>query len=179
MKTAIRDGNPVLFFEHKLLYGGKGYRAMGGGIEVVSDVPEEEYLIPFGVADVKRKGNDVTILAKLLMVPRSLAAAEKLEKEGISAEVIDPRTLVPFDKESVIESVKKTGRLVIVEEDTKTGGWGAEVAATIAEEAMDYLDAPIKRVSTLDAPIGASPPLEDYVIPREEQIIAAVKKTIG
>ncbi|MEM2913903.1 MAG: transketolase C-terminal domain-containing protein, partial [Candidatus Bathyarchaeia archaeon] len=132
----------------------------------------------FGVADIKRKGDDVTILAKLLMVHRSIAAAEKLEREGINAEIIDPRTLVPFDKESVIRSVKKTGRLVIVEEDTKTGGWGAEVAAIISEEAIDYLDAPIKRVSSLDAPIGASPPLEDYLIPREEQIIAAVKKIV-
>ena len=178
LKTAIRDDNPVLFFEHKLLYGGKGYRAMRGGLRIVSAVPEGEYLMPFGEADIKREGFDVTIVAKLLMVHRSLAAAEKLEKEGTSLEIIDPRTLVPFDKETVIDSVKKTGRLIIVEEDTKTGGWGAEVAAIIAEEAMDYLDAPIKRVSAFDVPIPASPPLENYVIPQEEHIIKAVKEIL-
>jgi pyruvate dehydrogenase E1 component beta subunit len=177
LKTAIRDDNPVLFFEHKLLYGGEGYRAMGG-LNLVGAVPEEEYLIPFGVADIKREGDDVTILAKLLMVHRSITAAEELEKEGISAEVIDPRTLVPFDKETVIKSVKKTGRLIIVEEDTKTGGWGAEVAAIVAEEAIDYLDAPIKRVSTPDTPIPASPTLESYVIPNKERIIEAVKEIV-
>jgi len=175
LKTAIRDDNPVLFFEHKLLYGSKGYRSEKGGIEVVSEVPEEEYLIPFGVADVKKRGDDVTILAKLLMVHKSLAAAKKLEEEGISVEIIDPRTLVPFDKETAINSVRKTGRLVIVEEDTKRGGWGAEVAATIAEEAIDYLDAPIKRVSTMDTPIPA-PPLERCVLPDEERIVKAVKE---
>jgi len=175
LKTAIRDDNPVLFFEHKLLYGSKGYRSERGGVEVVSVVPEEEYLIPFGVADIKRKGNDVTIVTKLLMVYKSLIVARKLEEEGISVEVIDPRTLVPFDKESVINSVKKTGRLVIVEEDTKTGGWGAEVAAIIVEEAIDYLDAPVKRISTMDTPIPP-PPLESYIIPDEERIIKAVKE---
>lgn len=178
LKTAIRDDNPVLFFEHKLLYGGRGYRAMRGGLSVVSAVPEEEYLIPFGKADIKKQGDDVTIVAKLLMVHRSLAAAEKLEKEGTGLEVIDPRTLVPFDKKAVVDSVRKTGRLIIVEEDTKRGGWGAEVAAMIAEEAMDYLDAPIKRVSALDVPIPASPPLEDYVIPQEERIVEAVREIL-
>jgi len=178
LKTAIRDDNPVLFFEHKLLYGGRGYRSVRGGIEISSAVPEEEYLIPFGAADIKREGDDVTIVAKLLMVHRSLSAAEKLQKEGISVEVIDPRTLVPFDKETVINSVKKTGRLIIVEEDTKTGGWGAEVAAMIGEKAIDFLDAPIMRVSTFDTPIPASPPLEDYVIPNEERIIKAVKEIL-
>jgi pyruvate dehydrogenase E1 component beta subunit len=176
LKTAIRDDNPVLFFEHKLLYGGRGYRAVRGGMEVTGLVPEEEYLIPFGVADIKRAGEDVTIVAKLLMVRRSLAVAEKLEKEGISIEVIDPRTLVPFDKEAVINSLKKTGRLVIVEEDTKRSGWGAEVAAIIAEEALDYVDAPIKRVSALDTPIPARPNLENQVIPDESRIIKAVKE---
>lgn len=178
LKTAIRDDNPVLFFEHKRLYGGKGYRGVRGGLEVVSAVPEEEYLIPFGQADIKREGDDVTIVAKLLMVHRSLSVAQKLGAEGIGLEIIDPRTLVPFDRETVIKSVRKTGRLIIVEEDTKTGGWGAEVAATISEEAIDYLDAPIKRVSALDTPIPASPPLEDYVIPNEERIIRAVKETV-
>jgi len=177
LKTAIRDDNPVLFFEHKLLYGSKGYRAEKGGLELVSDIPDEEYLIPFGVADVKRRGEDVTIVAKLLMVHKSYAAAEKLEKEGISVEVIDPRTLVPFDNQTILKSLEKTGRLVIVEEDTKRGGWGAEIAAMIAEEAIDYLDAPIKRVSAMDTPIP-SPPLEKCVIPDEERIIKAVKEIL-
>jgi pyruvate dehydrogenase E1 component beta subunit len=175
LKTAIRDDNPVLFFEHKLLYGGKGYRAMSGGLAVTSAVPEEEYTIPFGVADVKRSGEDVTIVAKLLMVHRVLSLAEKLGKEGIGVEVIDPRTLVPFDKETVIKSIKKTGRLVIVEEDTRRGSWGSDVAAIIAEEAIDYLDAPIKKVSTPDTPIPA-PPLENCVIPNEDHIVEAVRE---
>lgn len=178
LKTAIRDDNPVLFFEHKLLYGGKGYRSEKGGLEVVVEVPEEEYLIPFGVSDIKRRGEDITIVAKLLMVHRSIAVAQKLEKEGIDVEVIDPRTLVPFDKGAVIDSVKKTGRLIIVEEDTKTGGWGAEVAAIVAEEGMDYLDAPIKRVSAFDAPIPASTPLENYIIPNEERIVKAAEEIL-
>jgi len=178
LKTAIRDDNPVIFFEHKLLYGSKGYRSEKGGLELASAVPEGEYLIPLGVADVKRKGDDVTMVAKLLMVHRSLAAAEKLQEEGISAEIIDPRTLVPFDKEMVVNSVKRTGRLVIVEEDTRIGGWGAEVSAVVAEEAMDHLDAPIKRVSAFDTPIPASPPLESYVIPSEQRIIETVREIV-
>jgi pyruvate dehydrogenase E1 component beta subunit len=112
------------------------------------------------------------------MVYKSLAAAEQLSREGIEAEVIDPRTLVPFDKETLLKSLEKTGRLVIVEEDNKRNGWAAEVAAMIAEEAMDYLDAPIKRVSALDLPIPASPPLERSVIPDEEKIIKAVKEIV-
>jgi pyruvate dehydrogenase E1 component beta subunit len=177
LKTAIRDDNPVLFFEHKLLYGSKGYRSERGSLELISEIPDEEYLIPFGMADIKREGNDVTIVAKALMVHKSLIAAERLEKEGISAEVIDPRTLVPLDKQAIIKSVKKTGRLIIVEEDTKTGGWGAEVAAIIAEEAIDYLDAPIIRVSTPDTPIP-TPPLERYIIPSEESIVKVVRELI-
>jgi pyruvate/2-oxoglutarate/acetoin dehydrogenase E1 component len=166
LKTAIRDDNPVIFFEHKLLYGVKG------------DVPEEEYLIPFGQADVKREGDDVTVVAKLLMVHKSLVAAEELSKQGVSVEIIDPRTLVPLDKKKIISSVQKTGRVVIVEEDTKTGGWGAELAAIISEEAVDYLDAPIIRVSAFDTPIPASPPLEEYVIPDEKRIIKAIKEAL-
>jgi pyruvate dehydrogenase E1 component beta subunit len=178
MKTAIRDDNPVLFFEHKLLYGGKGYRAMSGGPEVTSDVPVDEYTIPFGVADVKREGDDLTIVAKLLMVHKALSAAEKLDKEGISVEVIDPRTLVPFDKQTVINSIRKTGRLVIAEEEPKRGSWGSDVAAMVAEEAIDCLDAPIKKVSAVDTPIPA-PPLESYVLPNETHIIEAVRAMLA
>ncbi len=166
LKTAIRDDNPVMFFEHKLLYNIKG------------PVPEEEYTLPLGVADVKRKGEDVTIVATLYMVNKSLAAAEELSKEGISVEVVDPRTLVPLDKQAIINSVKKTGRIVIVTEDCKTGGVSAEIAAVVAEEAIDYLDAPVKRVAEPDTPIPFSPPLERFVIPDEKKIIGAVKEVI-
>ena len=166
LKTAIRDDNPVMFFEHKLLYNIKG------------PVPEEEYTVPLGVADVKRKGEDVTIVATLYMVHKSLAAAEELGKEEISVEVVDPRTLIPLDKQAIINSVKKTGRIVIVTEDCKTGGVSAEIAAVVAEEAIDYLDAPVKRVAEPDTPIPFSPPLERFVIPDEKKIIGAVKEVI-
>lgn len=166
LKTAIRDDNPVMFFEHKLLYPIKG------------QVPEEEYTIPFGVADVKREGKDVTIVATLYMVHKALAAAKELGEQGIEAEVIDPRTVVPLDKKAIINSVKKTGRLVIVSEDCKTAGVSAEIAALVAEEALDYLDAPIKRVAEPDTPIPFSPPLEQFVIPNEKSIIKAVKEIV-
>lgn len=166
LKTAIRGDNPVFFVEHKLLYPVKGV------------IPEEDYTVPFGRADVKREGADVTIFATLYMVHKALAAAEKLSKEGISAEVVDPRTLSPLDKSTIVKSVKKTGRIVIVTEDCKTAGVSAEIAAIVAEEALDYLDAPIKRVAEPDTPIPFSPPLEQFVIPDEKSIIKAVKETI-
>ncbi|RJS82589.1 alpha-ketoacid dehydrogenase subunit beta [Candidatus Bathyarchaeota archaeon] len=166
LKTAIRSDNPVVFCEHKLLYPLEG------------EVPEEEYTIPFGVADVKREGKDVTVVATLFMVHKALNAAEKLEEEGISVEVVDPRTLTPLDKQAIIKSVKKTGRIVIVTEDCRTAGVSAEIAAVVAEEAIDYLDAPIKRVAEPDTPIPFSPPLEQYVIPDEKAIIKAVKEVV-
>lgn len=166
LKTAIRDDNPVMFFEHKLLYPMNGL------------IPEEEYTIPFGVADIKREGNDVTVIATLYMVHKALAAAEELEKQGISVEIVDPRTLVPLDKQTILDSVKKTGRAVIVTEDCKTAGVSAEIAAIIAEEAIDYLDAPIRRVAEPDTPVPFSPPLEQYVIPDEKRIINFVKEVV-
>ena len=166
LKTAIRNDNPVIFCEHKLLY------------PITGPVPDEEYTLPFGVADIKREGNDVTIVATLYMVHKALKAAEELEKDGISVEIVDPRTLVPLDKETIINSVKKTGRVVIVTEDCKTAGVSAEIAAVIAEEALDYLDAPIKRVANPDVPIPFSPPLENFVIPDEKRIIEAVKEVV-
>jgi pyruvate dehydrogenase E1 component beta subunit len=166
LKTAIRGNNPVFFCEHKLLY------------PVEDEVPEEEYTIPFGAADIKREGADVTIVATLYMVHKTLNAAKQLEKEGVDAEVVDPRTLTPLDKQAIIRSVKKTGRLVIVSEDCKTAGVSAEIAAMVAEEAVDYLDAPIKRVAEPDTPIPFSPPLEQYVIPDEKAIMKAVKKVV-
>ena len=166
LKTAIRDDSPVMFFEHKLLYSIEG------------PVPEEEYTVPFGVADVKREGEDVTVVATLYMVHKALAATKTLSKEGIDVEVIDPRTLVPLDKQAIVNSVKKTGRIVIVTEDCKTAGVSAEIAAMVAEEALDYLDAPVKRVAEPDTPIPFSPPLEQFVIPNEKSIVKAVKEIV-
>ncbi len=166
LKTAIRDDDPVMFFEHKLLYPIEG------------PIPDEEFAVPLGIADVKREGKDVTIIATLYMVHRALAAAETLSKEGIDTEVIDPRTLVPLDKQVIVKSVKKTGRIAIVTEGCKTGGVSAEIAALVAEEALDYLDAPIKRVAEPDTPIPFSPSLENYVIPDEKRIIKTVKEIV-
>jgi pyruvate dehydrogenase E1 component beta subunit len=166
LKTAIRGNNPVLFVEHKLLYPVEGL------------IPDEDYTVPLGVAEIKREGKDVTIVATLYMVHKALAAAEQLSKEGINAEVVDPRTLSPFDKQAIVKSVRKTGRIVIVAEDCKTAGVSAEIAAIAAEEALDYLDAPIKRVAEPDTPIPFSPPLEQFVIPNEKSIVKAVKEIV-
>lgn len=161
--TALRDPNPVIFLEHKLLYPTRG------------PVPEEQYTIPFGRADVKRIGTDVTIIATGLMVSKALAAADTLAAQGIEAEVVDPRTLVPLDKAAIIESVKKTGRLVIVHEAVKRGGFGGEIAGIIAEEAFDYLDAPIKRVAGRNVPIAFNEVLERKAVPGPEEIVEAVR----
>jgi pyruvate/2-oxoglutarate/acetoin dehydrogenase E1 component len=164
LKSAIREDNPVIFLEHKaLIFGG-----------AKSQVPEEEYTIPLGKADIKRKGSDVTVVAIAVMVSRALAAAEKLQKKGISIEVIDPRTLVPLDKKAIIDSVKKTGKLVIMDEDPKTGGAAGEIAAIVAEEAFASLKAPIKRVSPPDTPVPFSPVLEKFWMPDEDDLIKAV-----
>ena len=165
--SAIRDDNPVVFLEHKILYANEG------------EVPEGEYTIPFGQADIKREGTDVTIVATAQMVHLSLSAAEKLAGEGISVEVVDPRTLSPLDEDSIIKSVQKTHRLVIVHEEVKFAGSGAEIAAIVAEKAFDYLDAPIIRVAAPFCPVPFSPPLEAEFIPSEGQIIDAVKTVMG
>ncbi len=178
LKSAVRDDNPVIFFEHKLLYGSKGPRSEAGALSPIGEVPEEEYLVPIGKGIVRREGRDVTIVGKLLTVYRALAAAEQLAQEGVEAEVIDPRTLVPLDKELILESVRKTGRLVIVEEDNLTGGWAADIAAIVAEEAFFWLDAPIKRVSAPDTPAPFAPVLEEFYVPSEERVIAAVKSLL-
>jgi len=166
LKTAIRGSNPVFFCEHKLLYPIEG------------EVPEHEYLLPFGKADLKKEGADVTLVAISCMVHKALNAAALLQKEGIDVEVVDPRTLTPLDKATITGSVKKTGRLVIVSEDCRTGGVSAEIAALVAEDALDYLDAPIKRVASPDTPIPFSPPLEQFIIPNEQSIIKAVKEVV-
>ena len=167
LKSSIRDDNPVIFIETKGLYGQKGM------------VPEGEYLVPLGKAEVRRQGNDITIIAIARMINLALQVAEVLEKEGISAEVIDPRTLIPLDENTIVNSVKKTSRAVIVHEACRTGGFGAEIAARIADEAFSYLKAPIKRVCTLDCPIPFNPKLEDYVIPNEHDIWAAALEVMG
>ena len=164
LRTAIRDDNPVMVFEHKALYATK------------CEVPDDpDFMLPFGKADIKRAGTDVTIVANLLYVSRALEAAEQLAKEGISAEVIDPMTLVPFDKETVINSVKKTGRLVVVHEAHRTAGWGAEVASMVTEEAFRYLDAAPVRLGAAACPLPFNVELENAATPQVAYIIAAAK----
>jgi acetoin:2,6-dichlorophenolindophenol oxidoreductase subunit beta len=167
LKTALREDGPVMFIEHKFMYNRKG------------PVPEGEYLIPFGQANVCRKGSDVTILAMSLMVWRALEAAEKLAGEGISAEVIDPRTIVPLDKQTILDSVKKTGRLVIADEAQAFCGFSAEAAAMVSEEALDYLDAPVRRVCALHTPHPFNPVLEAAMLPSAEKIAAAAREVMG
>ena len=175
LKSAVRDDNPVLIFEHKLLYGSKGPRTERGALSPIGEVPDEEYLVPIGQGIIRREGRDVTIVGKLLTMYRALAAAEQLAREGIEAEVIDPRTLAPLDKELILASVRKTGRLVVVEEDNHTGGWAADIAAIVAEEAFFWLDAPIKRVSAPDTPAPFAPVMEQFYVPSAERVIQAVK----
>jgi pyruvate/2-oxoglutarate/acetoin dehydrogenase E1 component len=166
IKTAIRDPDPVLFSEHKLVYDKK------------EEVPDEDYTIPFGEAKIRREGEDVTIWGTMYMVHKALDVAEDLQKEGISAEVIDPRTLVPLDKRTLLDSVKKTGRLVLVTEETRTLATTAEIAALVQEEAFDWLDAPIKRVNAPDTPVPFSPPLENFFIPDEKRIAESVREIV-
>ena len=166
LKSAIRNDNPVLFCEHKKLYFVKG------------EVPEGEYTLPIGVAEVKRPGKDITVVAISLMVHKALAVAEKLAGEGIDLEVIDPRTLVPMDWETIFNSVRKTGRVVVVDEGSLTCGAAAEIAARIGKECFDYLDTPVDRVCARDTPIPFSPPLENFVIPQEEDIEKTVRAMV-
>lgn len=169
LKTAIRDNNPVISFECGRMDGFEG------------EVPEEEYTLPLGVADVKRQGRDVTIVALAWMVPEALAAAEILAAEGISAEVVDPRTLVPLDTDAIRASVKKTGRLVIADEAVPTAGVSAEIAAVVTEDPATFraLKGPIKRVCALPVPIPYSPGLEDFVFPDRHKIVAGVRAVMG
>jgi len=163
MMEAIQNDNPVIFVEHKKLYIEKGA------------VPEESYNISFGQADIKREGSDVTIVATHALVQRSLNAAEVVAKEGIDVEVVDPRTLVPLDKETILNSVKKTGRLLVADEGHKTCGAAAEIAAMVAEEALYYLKAPVKRVCSPDTPVPFSPPLEQAFIADEKYLLPAIR----
>jgi len=166
--AAIRDPNPVIFVEHKILYKTKG------------EVPDGEYVLPIGVADVKRAGTDVTVVATQVMVPRALAAAERLAQEGISVEVVDPRTLFPLDAATIEESVKKTGRLLITHEAVKNSGIGAEIAARVLEgDAFEYLEAPIVRLAGQPTPIPYNRDLERCAVPQEDDIVVAVRKLAG
>jgi pyruvate/2-oxoglutarate/acetoin dehydrogenase E1 component len=178
LKSAIRDENPVVFFEHKLLYGSKGARKEKGGLQVLGFVPEEEYLIPLGKAKVVRAGEDITIVANLLMVHKSMQAAAILTDMGINAEIIDVRSLTPFDWPAVFASVKKTGRLIIVEEDNLTGGWGAEVAARVADDSIGYLDDPVRRIAAPDTPVPFAPVMENFYVPSVETIVATARELV-
>ena len=165
LKSAIRDDDPVIFIEQERMYGMKG------------EVPDQaDFTIPLGVAEVKREGTDATIVARSLMVPAALKAAEELEKQGVSCEVIDPRTIRPLDIDAIVESVKKTNRVVVAEESHPFCGVGAEISAEINERAFDYLDAPVKRVSGADVPMPYAKNLERLAIPGFEQIVAAVRE---
>ncbi len=163
-KTALNQPDPVIVFEHKQMYGRKGM------------VDDEEYRIPFGKADIKRAGTDITVVTTSRMVHESMQAAAELANSGISLEVIDLRTLVPWDRETVINSVKKTGRLLIVHETWKRAGWGAEIASVVQEEAFDYLDDPIYRVGAKNVPNSFSPEQENFIMPDKENVLAEVKK---
>ena len=168
LKSAIRDDNPVLYFEHKLLYATKG------------EVPEDpDYLVPLGKAAVRREGDALTLVAISAMVPKALKVAERLAKEGHNIEVIDPRSLNPFDRPAIIESVKKTGKIVVAEESYKTLGVGAEIGAMLMEEALEYLDRPLKRVAMPDVPIPTAAVLEQFVLPNEEKIYAACRDLLA
>jgi pyruvate dehydrogenase E1 component beta subunit len=177
-KSAVRDNNPVLFCVHKHLYGSKGRKLIESSVSR-GHVPEDEYTIPLGLADVKRVGTDITVVANALMLHRAMNVAESLAQDGVSVEVVDPRCLVPMDMNTIYESVKKTSRLVIVEETNERGGWGAQVAADVAGHLIGYLDAPIRRVATPNVPIPFSPGLEAAVIPNEAQIRAAILEIVG
>jgi len=159
LKASIRDNNPVIFVEHKLLYSEKGA------------VPDKDYFVALGQAEIKREGSNLTIVATSRMVGRALLAADIIDKNGISAEIVDPRTLVPLDKELILSSVKKTGRLLVVHEGCQRGGVGAEIAATVANEAFDYLDAPIERLGGMDTPIPFAPVLENTAVPDVDRIV--------
>jgi len=171
--ASIRDNNPVIFLEHKLLYGGKGTRKESASVSLGTEVPAGDYEVPLGTVAVRRQGTDLTIVANMLMVHRALAAADRLLAEDIETEIIDVRCLVPLDIEAIERSVRKTGRLMIVEEDHLTGGWGAEIAALIAERAIHHLDAPIRRIAAPDAPLPCASALERIFVPSAERIVAA------
>ena len=165
LKSAVRDNNPVLFFEHKFLYR-----------RIKEEIPEGDYTVPIGKAVVRREGRDLTIVSYAAMAHASLEAAAQLAREGLEAEVIDLRTLLPLDRETILASVHKTNKLLVVHEDTRTGGIAGEIAALVCENAFDQLDAPVARVTALDTPVPYSPPLEEYFLPNAEKVAAAARE---
>ena len=166
LKSAIRDDNPVIFIENMALYFQPG------------PVPDEEYLTPIGKAEIKRQGKDVTVVAWSNMVGLALRAADQLSHEGVEVEIVDVRTLAPLDKETILASVRKTGRLVVVHEANRTGGFAGEISAVVMEEALTSLKAPLRRVTGPDIPVPSSPPLESFYIPNEENLISAIREII-
>lgn len=168
IKAAIRDPNPVLYFEHKYLYR-----------HIKGEIPDDDYIVPIGEADIKREGSDITVITYATGVHWSLEAAETLSKEGVEVEIVDLRTLLPLDKETILNSVKKTGKVLIVHEDTLTGGIGGEIAAIISEHAFQFLDAPIKRVTSLDTPVPYAPTLEEYFLPSAKKVLEALKNLVA
>ncbi|MFN9520512.1 MAG: alpha-ketoacid dehydrogenase subunit beta, partial [Bacteroidota bacterium] len=166
LKTAIRDDDPVIFMESEQMYGDKG------------EVPEEEYLIPIGKADIKKEGSDVTLVSFGKIMKVALAAADELAKEGISAEVIDLRTVRPIDYDTVIESVKKTNRLVVIEEAWPLASISSEIAYMVQKNAFDYLDAPVRRITTQDTPLGYAPTFVQEFLPNTARVIKAVKEVM-
>lgn len=168
LKSAIRDNDPVIFFEHKFLYRRIKEAAL----------PDGDFTIPIGKADIKREGSDITVITYGAMVHTALDAAEVLAEKGVSLEIVDLRTLLPMDKETILGSVAKTNRAIILHEDTRTLGLGAEIAAILADEGFEYLDAPVSRVTAPDTPVPFSPPLEDFFIPKPEQVIMEAERLI-
>jgi pyruvate/2-oxoglutarate/acetoin dehydrogenase E1 component len=168
LKAAIRDDDPVIYIEHKYLYR-----------RIKEDLPEEDYIVPIGKAKVRRKGKDLSIITWGAMIYVADQAADALAQDGVSVEIIDLRSILPFDEEAILESVAKTNRVIILQEAPLTGGAGAEFAARIAEKAFDYLDAPVKRVASLDVPTPYSPPLEGYYLPNKDKVIAAARELLS
>lgn len=164
IKSAIRDEDPVLYFEHKFLYR-----------RIKEELPTEEYLVPIGLADVKRVGKDISVITYGAMVHNALEAAEVLAQDGIDLEVVDLRTLVPLDKETVLQSVKKTNKAILLHEDVRTGGFAGELAAIIAEEAFEFLDGPLMRITAPDTPVPFSPPLEEFFLPKTTDIVRVAR----
>jgi 2-oxoisovalerate dehydrogenase E1 component beta subunit len=165
IKAAIRDDNPVIFYEHKFLYR-----------RIKEEVPESDYVVPLGKAAVRREGNDLAVITYGAMVWTALEAAQELEKDGISLEIVDLRTLLPYDKEAVLASVRKCNKVILLHEDTQTGGMAGELAALISEKAFDDLDGPIVRITAPDTPVPFSPPLEEYFLPNTQKVIEAARK---
>jgi 2-oxoisovalerate dehydrogenase E1 component beta subunit len=165
IKSAIRDPDPVIYFEHKFLYR-----------RVKEELPEDDYLVPIGKADIKKKGKDISVITYGAMVHKALEAANTLADEEIDLEVIDLRTLLPLDKERILESVKKTNKVILLHEDVRTGGIAGDLAAIIAEEAFEYLDGPIMRITAPDTPVPYSPPLEDFFLPKTSDVIRVARQ---